>query len=39
MIRVLVVVFLLVAGSIWIMAHLAHNMMPMPMEQMMDMQK
>jgi cytochrome o ubiquinol oxidase operon protein cyoD len=31
------VVFLIVAGSIWIMAHLTHNMMPM--DQMMQMQQ
>lgn len=31
------VVFLLVTGSIWIMYHLNHNMMPM--DQMMDMQR
>ena len=30
------VVFLIVAGSIWIMTHLTHNMMPM--DQMMQMQ-
>ena len=32
------VVFLLVAGSIWIMAHLNANMMPMQMNQLMQMQ-
>lgn len=32
------VVFLIVAGSIWIMAHLSHNMMP-TMDQLMDMQR
>ena len=31
------VVFLIVAGSIWIMNHLTHNMMPM--DQMMQMQR
>ena len=31
------VVFLIVAGSMWIMAHLAHNLMP-TMEQLMNMQ-
>ena len=31
------VVFLIVAGSIWIMNHLNHNMMPM--EQMLEMQR
>jgi cytochrome o ubiquinol oxidase operon protein cyoD len=25
------IVFLIIAGSLWIMAHLNHNMMPMPM--------
>lgn len=29
----ILVVFLVLIGSIWIMNHLAHNMMPMPMEQ------
>jgi cytochrome o ubiquinol oxidase operon protein cyoD len=36
------VVFLIVAGSIWIMNNLNNNMMPMPpasMEQLMDMQR
>lgn len=32
------VVFLMVAGSIWIMGHLTHNMMP-TMDQLMDMQR
>ena len=32
------VVFLIVAGSIWIMTHLSHNMMP-SMDQLMDMQR
>ena len=32
----ILVVFLIVAGSIWIMDHLSHNMMPM--DQMMQMQ-
>ena len=32
------VVFLIVAGSIWIMAHLSHNMMPTT-DQLMDMQR
>jgi cytochrome o ubiquinol oxidase subunit IV len=32
------VVFLIVAGSIWIMGHLNHNMMP-TMDQLMDMQR
>lgn len=32
----ILVVFLIVAGSIWIMNHLSHNMMPM--DQMMNMQ-
>ncbi len=32
------VVFLIVAGSIWIMANLNHNMMPMTPEQMRAMQ-
>jgi cytochrome o ubiquinol oxidase operon protein cyoD len=31
------IVFLLLAGSLWIMAHLNHNMMPM--DQMMQMQR
>ena len=33
------VVFLLVAGSIWIMNNLDHNMMPVPMDQLMQMQR
>jgi cytochrome o ubiquinol oxidase subunit IV len=33
------VVFLVVAGSIWIMNHLNHNMMPVPMDQLMQMQR
>ena len=33
----IMVVFLIVAGSIWIMAHLQDNMMPM--DQMIDMQR
>jgi cytochrome o ubiquinol oxidase operon protein cyoD len=33
------VVFLIVIGSIWIMDHLHQNMQPMPMEQMMQMQQ
>ena len=33
----LLIVFLIVGGSIWIMAHLNHNMMPM--DQMMQMQQ
>jgi cytochrome o ubiquinol oxidase operon protein cyoD len=32
------VVFLIVAGSVWIMTHLSHNMMP-TMDQLMDMQR
>jgi cytochrome o ubiquinol oxidase subunit IV len=32
------VVFLLIVGSLWIMSNMNHNMMPMPMDQMMDMQ-
>jgi cytochrome o ubiquinol oxidase subunit IV len=32
------VVFLIVFGSIWIMNHLSENMMPMPVGQMMQMQ-
>jgi cytochrome o ubiquinol oxidase operon protein cyoD len=32
----ILVVFLIVAGSIWIMNHLSHNLMPM--EQMLQMQ-
>ena len=32
------VVFLIVIGSIWIMAHLSANMMPVPMNQLMQMQ-
>ena len=31
------IVFLLIAGSLWIMAHLNHNMMPM--DQLMQMQR
>ena len=31
------VVFLIVAGSVWIMGHLSHNMMPM--DQLMQMQR
>jgi cytochrome o ubiquinol oxidase operon protein cyoD len=34
----IMVVALVVLGSIWIMAHLSHNMMP-SMQQMMDMQR
>jgi cytochrome o ubiquinol oxidase operon protein cyoD len=33
----ILVVFLIVAGSIWIMGHLSHNMMPM--DQLMQMQR
>jgi cytochrome o ubiquinol oxidase operon protein cyoD len=33
----LLIVFLLVAGSLWIMSHLNHNMMPM--DRIMDMQR
>ncbi len=33
----LMVVFLLVAGSIWIMDHMSQNMAPMPADQMMQM--
>ena len=33
------VVFLIGAGSIWIMDHLNQNMMAVPMEQLMDMQR
>ncbi|MEF0942194.1 cytochrome o ubiquinol oxidase subunit IV [Rhizobium sp. BR 362] len=33
------VVFLIVIGSIWIMDHLHENMQPVPMEQMMQMQQ
>ncbi len=35
------IVFLLIAGSVWIMAHLNANMTPMqtPMQQMMNMQR
>lgn len=33
------VVFLIVAGSIWIMHHLNANMMPMPMDEMMSMMR
>jgi cytochrome o ubiquinol oxidase operon protein cyoD len=33
------VVFLLVGGSIWIMNHLYENMMPMPMQELMQMQR
>ncbi|HEY8004594.1 MAG TPA: cytochrome o ubiquinol oxidase subunit IV [Phenylobacterium sp.] len=34
----ILVVFLIVAGSIWIMGHLSQNMMP-TMDQLMDMQR
>jgi cytochrome o ubiquinol oxidase operon protein cyoD len=34
----IMVVFLLVVGSIWIMNHLSQNMMPMPVGQMMETQ-
>ena len=34
----ILVVFLIVAGSIWIMTHMDRNMMPMSMEQMRQMQ-
>jgi cytochrome o ubiquinol oxidase operon protein cyoD len=33
------VVFLIFAGSVWIMGHLNSNMMPMPLEKLMDMQR
>lgn len=33
------IVFLVVVGSVWIMAHMNHNMMPMPMDQLMKMQR
>jgi len=32
------IVFLVVAGSLWIMAHMNANMMPMPMDQMTNLQ-
>ena len=32
------VVLLIVVGSVWIMGHMMHNMMPMPMDQLMKMQ-
>ncbi|WEK50195.1 MAG: cytochrome o ubiquinol oxidase subunit IV [Candidatus Kaistia colombiensis] len=32
------IVFLVLAGSLWIMANLAHNVMPDQMQQMMNMQ-
>jgi cytochrome o ubiquinol oxidase operon protein cyoD len=31
------IVFLIIAGSLWIMAHMNHNMMPM--DQIMQMQR
>ncbi|MFD1612390.1 cytochrome o ubiquinol oxidase subunit IV [Sphingomonas tabacisoli] len=34
----ILVVFLIVTGSMWIMAHLNTNMMPMPMDQLRQMQ-
>jgi len=34
----MMVVFLIVVGSIWIMNHLSQNIMPIPMEQMMQIQ-
>lgn len=34
----IMVVFLVVIGSIWIMNHMAGNMMPMPMDELMKMQ-
>ena len=33
------VVFLIVIGSVWIMSHLSSNMAPMDMHQLMDMQR
>jgi cytochrome o ubiquinol oxidase operon protein cyoD len=33
------VVFLIFAGSVWIMGHLNGNMMPIPLEKLMDMQR
>ena len=33
------IVFLLIGGSIWIMSHLNHNMMPMDMNKVIQMQR
>jgi len=33
------IVLLIVVGSVWIMAHMMNNMMPMPMEKLMQMQR
>ena len=33
------VVLLIVVGSVWIMGHMMHNMMPVPMDQLMKMQR
>jgi len=33
------IVVLVVVGSVWIMGHMKHNMMPMPMDKLMQMQR
>jgi len=33
------IVLLVVVGSVWIMAHMNQNMMPMPMDKLMQMQR
>ena len=33
------IVLLVIVGSVWIMAHMNHNMMPLPMDKLMQMQK
>jgi cytochrome o ubiquinol oxidase operon protein cyoD len=33
------IVLLVVVGSVWIMAHMNHNMMPVPMDKLMQMQR
>ena len=35
----LLIVFLVIGGSLWIMDHLNQNMMPVPVEQMMEMER
>lgn len=33
------IVLLVIVGSVWIMAHMNHNMMPVPMDKLMRMQR
>jgi cytochrome o ubiquinol oxidase operon protein cyoD len=35
----ILIVFLVIGGSLWIMDHMNHDMMPMPMDQMLQMQR